>query len=43
VSKGMEVWDKGTKVWDERMEVWDKRTGVQTPELLMTGIDLEGW
>jgi len=30
------------KVWDKRTEVWDGRTGVQTPELLMTGIDLEG-
>jgi len=39
----MEVWDKGMKVWDERTEVWDERTGVRTPELLMMGIDLEGW
>jgi len=50
MSKGMEVQDKGTKVWDKRMEVWDKRmevwdkrTGVQMLELLMMGIDLEGW
>jgi len=39
----MEVWDKGMTVWDKRTEVWDKRTGVWTPELLMTGIDVEGW
>jgi len=25
------------------MEVWDGRTGVWMPELLMMGIDLEGW
>jgi len=30
-------------VQDKRTEVQDGRTGVQTPELLMTGIDLEGW
>jgi len=30
-------------VWDESTEVWDRRTGVWMPELLMTGIDLEGW
>jgi len=30
-------------VQDESTEVRDRRTGVQTPELLMTGIDLEGW
>ena len=41
--KGKEVWDKGMKVQDERTEVWDRRTGVQMPELLMMGIDLEGW
>jgi len=30
-------------VWDERTEVQDGRTGVRMPELLMMGIDLEGW
>jgi len=39
-------WKSGTKemkVQDKRTEVWDERTGVRTPELLMMGIDLEGW
>jgi len=31
------------KVQDKRMEVWDRRTGVQMPELLVAGVDLEGW
>jgi len=30
-------------VRDERTEVQDRRTGVRMPELLMMGIDLEGW
>jgi len=30
-------------VQDKSMEVRDGRTGVWTPELLMMGIDLEGW
>jgi len=41
--KGKEVQDNGPKVQDKRTEVWDKRTGVWMPELLMMGIDLEGW
>jgi len=30
-------------VRDKSTEVRDGRTGVRTPELLMMGIDLEGW
>jgi len=34
---------KETKAQDKRTEVQDRRTGVWMLELLMMGIDLEGW